>query len=312
MIKNLLLTTLLFPTLAFSQEIDWNKIEHWTGTGDNKAALVVQFSNLGEKKAYVWGFRWNTGDETPTGESMFRAIASGSEDLYLFTQYTGWMGNTVCGIGVNYDGMLFSDNLWFDFDSACDDPKISFDYFTPGSMGQTSAPGGDAPELCENAIMEAAETHILNHPLNAKVYGYAAYDYDHWICNETSSTCLWQAGWYKGYWSYWVGTADFSSLGYSGMGMSSVQISDGDVNAWKYSPITSSSFDVDPTWHELDYTHSVITGVEDVIVDADTYADVYNLSGIYVGRMMPSDVQNLAAGLYIVKLKNQSYKQLVK
>ena len=94
--------------------------------------------------------------------------------------------------------------------------------------------------------------------------------------------------------------------------MSSVQISDGDVNAWKYSPINSTSFDVDPTWHELDYTHSVITGVEDVAVDTDIYADVYNLSGIYVGRMMPSDVQNLAAGLYIVKLKYQSYKQLVK
>ena len=68
--------------------IDWNKIVHWAGSGNNKAAMVVQFADNGPEEAYVWGYRWDDG-QTPSGEDMFRAIAKESSDLTLFTQFTG-------------------------------------------------------------------------------------------------------------------------------------------------------------------------------------------------------------------------------
>lgn len=311
MIRRLLLLTILIPFTLPAQTLDWSKITHWVGSGENKAALVVQFYELGEQKSYVWGYRWNEGDEQPTGESMFRAIASGSKDLYLFTQYTGWMGSTVCGIGVNSDGKLIK-NLWFDFENACNEPRISFDYYSPNTgMGQTSAPMGDTPELCAKAIDNAAITHIIDHPLNQKVYGYAAYDYDFWKSQETSNTCLWNAGWYLGYWSYWVGTENFSSLGYSGLGMSSVKISNGDVNAWKYTSLSGGS---SYPWFEFDYDHDTISGIDEIEseIDMNEEAIIYDVSGVMVGKRSINEIENLLPGLYIVKIGNKSFKQLVK
>lgn len=148
--------------------VEWDKIEHWAGEGPNKAALVVQFDDGGEKKAYVWGYRWNGSDTQPSGEDMFRAIASESTDLYLFTQYTGWMGNTVCGIGYSLDNSI-AYHIEFDFDSAMNDPCISFNWFSSNTtLGQTSTPGWDTPDLCEVAIDEAKSTHILEHPIDAR------------------------------------------------------------------------------------------------------------------------------------------------
>lgn len=56
--------------------IDWNKIVHWAGSGNNKAALVVQFADNGPEEAYVWGYRWNDG-QTPSGEDMFSRDSEG-------------------------------------------------------------------------------------------------------------------------------------------------------------------------------------------------------------------------------------------
>ncbi len=62
----------------------------------------------------------------------------------------------------------------------------------------------------------------------------------------TSAGDLWQEGWYSaGYWSYWLSTesrlaADFSDWDYSGVGMSSRELSNGDWDGW--------SFDYDFVW----------------------------------------------------------------
>ena len=68
--------------------IDFSKIKHWSGEGDREAALVVQFLDDYEKKAYVWGFRWQEGEE-PTGEEMIRKIAAESTDICALVQLTG-------------------------------------------------------------------------------------------------------------------------------------------------------------------------------------------------------------------------------
>ena len=226
---------------ASAWTLDWDKVQYWAGEGENKAALVVEFSDDGDQYGYVWGYRWPAGT-TATGEDMFRAIASASEDLDLFTQYTGDMGSTVCGIGYSADHSVMRD-LAFDFDGAQADGNISFNYFSAnGAMGQTQVPGFDTPDICAQAIEDACDTHILEHPINARAYGYPAYDYDWWLAPQKSDLdSRWQAGWYNGYWSYYTGKANSESLAYSGTGYSSRQLADGDVDAWKYRHLTDDA-----------------------------------------------------------------------
>ena len=283
--------------------VDWEKITHWAGEGPNKAALVIQFNDGGEEKAYVWGYRWKDPETHPSGEDVFRAIASECDDLYLFTQYTGWMGNTVCGIGYSQENAV-AGHIGFDFSSAMEDPCISFNWFSANEMlGQTSTPGWYTHELCERAIEDSKATHILEHPIDARNYGYACYDYDHWIKYGGDSSMRWQAGWYKGYWSYWVGGTDSESLSYSGLGYSSRRLANGSVDAWKYTFLdgpVDGDFDgvsgATAPWHELDYTHFSDSGVapakNDITVNSAT---VYRLDGTLV-----SDISAAAPGIYIV------------
>lgn len=230
--------------------VDWSRIRHWAGEGENRAALIVQFHDDPWEQAYVWGYRWNTpkeeydDDNMPvvSGETMFRAIAAASIDLDLFTQYTGEMGSTVCGIGYSERHSVM-DYVKFDFDAARADTKISFNYLTP-SGGQTEAPGMATPEICRAAIEEARITHILDHPLNAAAYGYPAYDYDHWGDEELDDFsidyALWQHGWYDGYWAFLTGNENTRRLAYSGVGMSGVALTDGAVHAWVFTPLDRS------------------------------------------------------------------------
>ena len=216
--------------------VDWEQIEHWAGDpdGQNKCALVIDFQDKEGADALVWGYRWNG---TKTGEDLIRAVASESSILTAMIQYTGTMGSTLNGLGVsmNRDELDF---LQYDFQSAAIRGEVSFGYFTPNSsMGQDIAPGYDAEDMCIQAIERAKTTGIIEHPLNAFAYGYPAYDYDYWQLEEGyagSDEYRWRAGWYDGYWSYWHGPNDYEYMSYSGLGMSSSVLSDGDVQAWKY------------------------------------------------------------------------------
>lgn len=271
--------------------VDWDKITHWAGKGDARSALVVQFDDGLAEKAYIWGYRWDSTDGQPSGEDMFRAIATECNDLYLFTQYTGRMGNTVCGIGVSPDNAV-ANYIAYDFDSAQEDPNISFNWFSAnGLLGQTSFPGWNTPEICAGSIEKAKETNILEHPIDAKTYGYACYDYDHWFMEKTDNARRWQAGWYQGYWSYWVGGTDSGSLSYSGIGYSSRKLDDRAVDAWKYTPLTAPIGGDTPDgysgastpWHELDYIHFTPNGIAPHDVD-DTVKQrvIYSLDGIRI------------------------------
>lgn len=118
--------------------IDFGKIEHWTGTGPNRAALVVQFTADTDAHAYVWGYRWEDG-EAPTGEDMFKAICANSKELCMLTQHTGQYGATLCGIGFGNASEIL-DHVEFDFDMAKTYEWINFDYYNTNSwFGQAEA-----------------------------------------------------------------------------------------------------------------------------------------------------------------------------
>lgn len=318
--KKLSITAILAASLSLTASafvIDWNKIEHWAGEGPRKAALVVQFVDGGEERAYVWGYRWTGDDDVqPSGEDMFRAISAECSDLYLFTQFTGPMGSTVGGIGYSEDNAV-AEAIEYDFETALEDPCISFNWFTPNALlGQKEAPGWDTPDLCEQAIEEARQTHILDHPINAATYGYACYDYDHWLMMVGDPAIRWQAGWYKGYWSYWVGGADSESLSYSGLGFTSRKLSDGAVDAWKFTildgPVGGGYVDgatgASAPWYEPDYSHFNTAGIESPATDesATDRVKMFRIDGTPIA----ADGRN-EHGVYII-IENNKAKKIIK
>lgn len=220
---------------AYAHSIDFDKIENWTGEGNNRAALVIQFGGEYEPSdAYVWGYRWKDG-ETPSGEDMVRAICRNSDELVVLTQYTGQYGATLCGIGFgNTDTIL--DNLYFDFEMALDYPFITFDYYHNNSwFGQLEAPGDNTPAIMQRAIEEARCSHIIQHPLDYGSYGYPAYDYDCWKMYPTDNDDKWQSAWYEGYWSFWLSSsAPSSEWIYSGTGFTGAQLQDGTIHGWTF------------------------------------------------------------------------------
>ncbi len=84
--------------ILMAEKVDFSKIVHWAGSGENRAALVVQFNDGKEDVAYVWGYRWNG---TASGEDMLREVAACSSALSALVQYTGSMGSTLDGIGLS-------------------------------------------------------------------------------------------------------------------------------------------------------------------------------------------------------------------
>ncbi len=216
--------------------VNWDEIEHWAGDpdGEKKCALVIDFQDGQTGQSLVWGYRWNG---TKTGEDLVRDVASQSSILTAMIQYTGTMGSTLNALGISAAREEL-DYLHYDFDRAAIGGEVSFGFFEPNlSMGQEVAPGYDAEQMCINAIERAKSTGIIEHPLNAFLYGYPAYDYDYWQLEEgyaDSFEYRWRSGWYDGYWSYWHGPNDYDYMSYSGLGMSSTVLTDGGVQAWKY------------------------------------------------------------------------------
>lgn len=319
----LCVTFLLLTGQGRAEVIDWDKIEHWSGEGSKRAALVVQFQTESESSnpgTLIWGFRWD-GDQTISGEELIKEIASGSDDLVILTQFTGSMGSTMAGIGFSEDIESLLDNLEYDFDGATGDSRISFGYFEPNSsMGQTVAPGADAINLVFEAIDAARDTHVIQHPLDQQAYGYPAYDYDWWQLSTSLQKTCWNAGWYKGYWGFWIGGTDMSDMSYSGLGMTSVTVEDGDVHGWKYMIIDEDDMnngfgqylDDNSAWQPLNYSHSFIQSGVDSLHDSDCRESHSDGETLYF-RLDGSRVREISTpGIYIVRNGEYSSKITIK
>lgn len=73
-----------------STNIDFSKIERWTGQGDCQAALAIKWADgQNEGKTLVWGYRWNS-TETKTGEDLIRAVVKADPALYMMATQASW------------------------------------------------------------------------------------------------------------------------------------------------------------------------------------------------------------------------------
>lgn len=297
--------------------VDFDKIEHWTGSGPNRAALVItNDAGASDPKAYVWGYRWDDGEE-PTGETMFRAICANSTELVLLTQLTGVYGSTVCGIGFG-DADTMLDNIYFDFDMAKDYEFINFDYYHASSFfGQSEAPGDNAPAMAAEAIEKAriSGSHVIDHPFNHAAYGYPAYDYDCWFMRDSGfATSWWTSAWYTGYWSYWTASEGGDDWMYSGTGFSGRRLTDGCIDAWSFTMFENPGVGgfgegtppaADPAMYS--YRPRSTSSIDDVIrPEENRSVEWFDISG---RRVAPD---RLIPGIYIRRQGSESEKRLVK
>src|SRR5271155_2153229 len=93
-----------------SSAISLDDIQLWTGSGTNRAALVIEwntpeiFNNTSvpapvANKTLVWGYRFNG---SATGTQMLEAIAAADPKLYVVDDDT--YGTFIEGIGYNLNG----------------------------------------------------------------------------------------------------------------------------------------------------------------------------------------------------------------
>ena len=213
----------------------FDDIQYWVGNGSNKAALVIEWHDGNRPDAMVWGYRW---DGEATGHDMIVAIAKADQKLLLLTQYTGWLGYTIDGIG-------YGDNLdvRYDLDVAKNEPNNAFKFEPPITnplLGQTGFPENPAGDVAA-AIRQGVQTGVIYRPINAERYGYPSYDY-----GSCSNGIHWQAGWYYGYWSYFVRSSQTSNFSYSGLGATSRVLTDGCWDAWSWNGNMNTSEGTQP------------------------------------------------------------------
>ncbi|MBD5290192.1 MAG: leucine-rich repeat protein [Bacteroides sp.] len=190
--------------MAGDGSFTFDMIQNWTGEGENRAALVIQWNDDEEEAAIVFGYRW---DGVATGADMIRAVVANNPRLYALIQYTNVSSPTDPNGGYTINGFGWDrDN---DGEIALQDAKDKKIY--------------------------TVENGLFIHPrgYNPEVGGSSDYDYDDW--SSTDPDDFWGAGWYISYWSYWVKDDMESKFGYSGWGASGRVLQDGSWDGWNFS-----------------------------------------------------------------------------
>lgn len=185
-----------------------DSIKNWSGEGSKRAGLVIQWNTGKDNYALAFGYRF---EGRPTGIDMLRCVVENNPQLYgLFQRTNVSSGNEKFGYTINGLG----------WDANCSGLPVKIIDTGNGDEVYSSFSGFfDHPRGCSESV------------------SYPDYDYDNWIAADEGD--YWQAGWYVGYWSYWLKEGD-SGFSYSGTGASGRTLSDGSWDGWNYCPDMSS------------------------------------------------------------------------
>ncbi len=197
--------------MAGDANFTFDMIKNWTGEGENKAALVIQWNYDDEPAALVFGYRW-TGQAT--GADMLKAVVKNNPRLYALMQYTNVSSPTDPNGGYTLNG-------------------IGWDVDDDGDIALIDTGNG-------NQVYES-EDGFFEHPRGYKPGqgGSSDYDYDNWKARDTDD--MWGAGWYSSYWSYWVKDDFSSNFSYSSWGVSARVLENGSWDGWNFAKDMMSS-----------------------------------------------------------------------
>ena len=95
---------------ASTSSFGFDQIQFWTGSGTNRAAVVIQWNDGGTPSSMVWGYRWNN---IATGFDMLRSVTG-----YSSIHYPGATTNHATYLGA--DSRLVASWSQFAFGNALD------------------------------------------------------------------------------------------------------------------------------------------------------------------------------------------------
>jgi hypothetical protein len=85
--------------------LNFDDIQFWVGTGENRAALVIDWNDGVNPDSLVWGYRW---DETATGTDMIQAIDA-ADSRFTVNGSVGQYGLFVDGIRYDFGNTQIHD-----------------------------------------------------------------------------------------------------------------------------------------------------------------------------------------------------------
>lgn len=187
-------------------------IKFWTGEGDQKSVLTIQWSNVTEDHEadldnihfLAWGYRWKKEDKT-VGEDMVLALAKADPRLFVCLGAPSAYGRPIHGFGYDANG----DGV---FSISDKDKKVTY----------------TAADFVDGVLY-----------LDGSIDGFTSND----------PADYWMGGWYEGYCSYYLGAEgesvpekyDYSPVGVSGRAL--VNLS---WDAWTFSSINGEMINVQP------------------------------------------------------------------
>lgn len=199
-------STLASAASSGDANFSMDDIKFWVGSGSNKAVLVIEWHDGKTPDALVWGYKW---DGNATGFDMIKAIVNADPRLIFLTHLTNY-GNTIAGLGYNINKNWQTHYVLYDYKNF--DPD---NYLTSYFDNPPQYPNYAEPTYPTKGIIETN-----------------AYNYDYWF--HPDSTSHWRAGWYGGYWSYWVKDSREEDWTYSNWGASSRELVDGSWDGWSF------------------------------------------------------------------------------
>ncbi len=185
---------------------------------------------------------------------------SGSQASYLVIQWNSAGENYARVFGYRYDGTKYG----IDMINAvvASNPQLYFlTHLT--DLGYTVAGFGWDADCDRNiALVKDGEIHTPDHSTSAVTT--TAYNYDSWTAYDADD--IWQSGWYSGYWSYWCKDSFDEEFGYSPLGASSRELSEGSVDGWMFTSFSGG----DNSWKEL-YAEPAAASGETFTANGVTY-----------------------------------------
>ncbi len=190
--------------------------------------------------------------QTKSFNTLFRSTTSNSEaeggdPNFSMDSIRFWVGN-----GTNkaamviewHDGKTPDALVWgykwngtaYGFDMIREivkaDPRLIFLTHMTGPMGYTIAGlGYNINQTGAHYLIYDGDQSNPHYPTNG-IVTTNAYNYDNWTYSDTADH--WCAGWYQGYWSYWVKDSKEEVWQYSNWGASSRELVNGSWDGWSF------------------------------------------------------------------------------
>lgn len=170
------------------------------------------------------------GDVNFTMDDIKFWVGTGSQKAALVIEWHDGKTPDALVWGYKWDGEKYGIDMIRDIVQA--DPRLTFLTHMTGPMGYTI--GGLGYHIDKSGNQYLIYNNDTKNPIYPEkgIVSTDKYNYDKWTYSDTKDH--WCAGWYNGYWSYWVKDNRTDAWEYSNWGASSRKLVNGSWDGWSF------------------------------------------------------------------------------